>query len=67
MVDTAVDKFSSLVGPNFIVAYWGPSAVGLGLVLGLISIHVGLPSVFDWWGKQSVVQQVTLELSLCYS
>ena len=60
MLGSFIDKLSSLFDQRFIVIYWGPTFIGLGLATLLAGILIGPASAFSWWIGLNTPQQVLL-------
>jgi len=60
MVGTFLDKVGGWFDRRFLVAYWSPVFVGLGVVGGLVTLTLGPPVVFDWWSKLNGEEQIVL-------
>lgn len=58
MLGTFVEKLSGFVDRRFVIAYWGPTLIGLGLAAGLIATLIGPAIVFAWWMRRSVTEQI---------
>ncbi len=60
MLGTFLDKLSGFFDQRFLVAYWGPTFVGLGLAAGWVSVLFSFAGVLAWWTKRNTTEQVLL-------
>jgi hypothetical protein len=54
MLGTFLDKLSGFFDQRFLVAYWGPTLIGLGLAAGLGSVLFSFAGVLAWWTKRNL-------------
>ncbi len=60
MLGTLVDKLSGFFDKRFVVTYWSPLFIGLGLLAGLLLVLVKPVIIVNWWNsweKLSVTDQ----------
>lgn len=60
MLGTFIDKLSGFFGLRFIIAFWSPSCICLGIIMGLVGVVLGPTVVFSWWSHLDVTEQVLL-------
>lgn len=60
MVGTFLEKIGGWFDRRFLVAYWSPVFIGLGLVGGLVILALGPSVVFGWWTKLNGEEQIVL-------
>jgi hypothetical protein len=60
MLGTFLDKLSSFFDQRFIVIYWGPTFVVLGLAALLAGALSGPAGAFAWWARLNTAQQALL-------
>jgi hypothetical protein len=60
MLGSFLDKVSGVFDQRFIVAYWGPTFLGLGLAAGVASLLFSVAGVLAWWTKRSTTEQILL-------
>src|SRR2546422_5187743 len=60
MVATFLDKVGGWFDRRFLLAYWSPVFVGLGIVGGLVIFALGPVIVFGWWSALNGEEQIVL-------
>jgi hypothetical protein len=60
MVATFLDRVGGWFDRRFLLAYWSPVFVGLGVGGGLVILTLGPSVVFNWWSKLNGEEQIVL-------
>ncbi len=60
MLGTFLDKLNVFFDRRFMIAYWSPIFIGLGLVAGLVAILIGPSLALVWWTGRSGTEQILL-------
>jgi hypothetical protein len=64
MLGTFLDKLNNLFDRRFVITYWSPIFIGLGLMVGLIGSLIGFSTALGWWTQRNVTEQVLLGVSV---
>lgn len=60
MLGTFLDKLNVFFDRRFMIAYWSPVFIGLGLFAGLVVVLMGPSVALGWWVGRSGTEQVLL-------
>jgi len=60
MLGTFVDKLSGFFGRRFIIAFWSPSCICLGVFVGLVGVLLGPEVVYSWWSHLDGTEKALL-------
>lgn len=58
MLGTFLDKLSGFFGLRFVIAFWSPSCIFFGTIIGLVGVVLGPPVILSWWSHLDFTEQV---------
>lgn len=64
MLGTFLEKLNIFFDRRFMIAYWSPIFIGLGLMVGLIGSLIGFSTALAWWDKRNGTEQILLGVSV---
>ncbi len=60
MLGTFLDKLNVFFDRRFMIAYWSPVFIGLGLAAGLVAILIRPSAALGWWTARTGTEQILL-------
>jgi hypothetical protein len=60
MLGTFLEKLNVFFDRRFMIAYWSPIFISLGLAAGLVAVLIGTTVVLGWWTGRSGTEQILL-------
>lgn len=64
MILNFLDKLGGFLDRRFIVAYWAPAFLSLGLAASVHALHVGVAPALELWTAQNAVQRIVMGLAI---
>lgn len=64
MILNFLDKLGGFLDRQFIVAYWAPAFLTLGLLTAVHALHVGVAPALALWTAQTAAQRVVMGLAI---
>lgn len=64
MWSTIAEKMSTFLGQSFMVAYWGPAAIGMGAMFGIIVLIQGFQQTFGWLAGGNTITPILFFLGV---
>ncbi len=66
MLGTFLEKLNVFFDRRFMIAYWSPIFIGLGLTAGLVGVLVGPSAALGWWTGRSGTEQILLGVGVLF-
>ena len=60
MLGTFLEKLNVFFDRRFMIAYWSPIFISLGLAAGLVAVLIGPSWALGWWTGRSGTEQILL-------
>ena len=58
------EKLSTFFGKSFMVAYWGPAAIGMGALFGVLVLIQGFEQTFGWLAGSNTITPIIFFLGV---
>jgi hypothetical protein len=62
--NTVAEKLSNFFGQSFMVAYWGPAAIGMGALFGVLVLIQGFEQTFGWLAGSNTITPIIFFLGI---
>jgi hypothetical protein len=64
MPGTFLEKLNVFFDRRFMIAYWSPIFIGIGLAAGLVTVLIGPSAALGWWAGRSGTEQILLGVGI---
>jgi hypothetical protein len=67
MLLTFLDKIDVFFDRRFLVTYWGPAFIGVGILISFIAAAYGVAEAIEWWNELDAIQQLWFGIGVLLS